>query len=290
MNHSMINSSASMQSIQQKLDIIAHNISNVNTLGFKRKESSFHDVLTSTMKQPEEFRQPGRLTNPGLTMGWGAKVGHVQIDMSQGTLQMTNNPLDIAIEGDALFEIELTEEDMAQNPDGPGIAWTKQGSFQYTTQPNDPDNVYLTTSAGQFVRGVNDQPIAVPRNHRITVDGNGLIYAYNEVNRDEPPIFVGQLKIVHVLRPQLLEQIGDKQFVLRDGVDNAEGQVLQAFNGNQLAGLKVALRQGFVEQSNVELTAEMTELIQVQRAFQMNSRALASSDTLMDLTNNLRGR
>jgi flagellar basal-body rod protein FlgG len=289
MNHSMINSSVSMQSIQQKLDIIAHNISNANTLGFKRKESSFHDVLTSTMKQPEEFRQPGRLTNPGFTMGWGAKVGHIQTDMSQGTLQMTNNLLDIAIEGDALFEIQLTEEDMAQNPDGPDVAWTKQGSFQYTTQPDDPDNVYLTTTAGQFVRGVNDLPIAVPKNHRINVDSNGLIYAYNEVDREAPPEFVGQLKIVHVLRPQLLEQIGDKQFVLKDGVDNADGSVLQQLDVNEVDRPKVALRQGFVEQSNVELTVEMTELIQVQRAFQMNSRALSSSDTLMNLTNNLRG-
>jgi flagellar basal-body rod protein FlgG len=289
MNHSMINSSVSMQGIQQKLDLIAHNISNANTLGFKRKESNFHDVLTNVMNQPEEFRQPGRLTTPGYNMGWGSKIGQVQIDMKQGSLQMTDNPLDIAIEGDALFEIQLTEEDMAQNPGGSSIAWTKQGSFQYSIQPNDPENVFLTTSAGQFVMGVDNQPITVPRNHRIRVDEDGLIYAYDEVNRGAQPTFVGQLKIVHVLRPQLLEQIGDKQFVLKDGVDNANGQVLQAMNDAAGNRPRVTLRQGFVEQSNVDLATEMTELIQVQRAFQMNARALTSSDMLMDLTNKLRG-
>lgn len=289
MNHSMVTSSVSMQALQQKLDMIAHNIANANTLGFKRKESNFHDVLTSTMRQPDKFLQPGRLTPLGLTMGWGAKVGQLQIDMTQGSLQMTDNPMDIAIEGDALFEIRLTEDEIARNENGQTVAWTKQGSFQYTTQPNDPDYLYLTTSSGQFVLDTTDQPVRIPKNNRIQIDGLGNVMAYDEVNRDAPPEYRGQLKVVHVLRPQLLETIGDKQFVLKDGVDNANGQILTPLNAIQENRPNVTLRQGFVEMSNVDIGIEMTELIQVQRAFQLNSRALTSADSMANTINNLRG-
>lgn len=288
MNHSMINSSVSMNALQQKLDMIAHNIANANTLGFKRKEANFHDVLTNTMKQQEDFRQTGRLTPMGWNMGYGAKISQLQIDMTQGSLQMTDNLLDIAIEGDALFEIQLTPEEIARNEGTQTVAWTKQGSFQYTVQPDDPDYVYLTTSAGQFVLDTTDQPVRIPKNHRIQVDGVGNIMAYDEINRDAPPEYRGQLKVVHVLRPHLLEGIGDKQFVLKDGVDNGGGQILQPLNEIQGPPPKVALRQGFVEQSNVDLAGEMTELIQVQRAFQLNSRALTSADNMANITNNLR--
>jgi len=289
MNNSMISSSVSMQALQQKMDIIAHNIANSDTLGFKRKDSNFHDVFTTTLRQPEPFRQPGRLTPLGFNMGWGAKVGQIQIDMTQGSLQMTGNMLDVAIEGDALFEIRLTDDEIARNENGQTVAWTKQGSFQFTIQPNDPDYAYLTTSAGQFVLDTNDEPVRIPKNHRVQIDSVGNIMAYDEVNRDAPPEYRGQLKVVHVLRPQLLEQIGDKQFVLKDGVDNANGQVLTPLNEIQGDLPNVAIRQGFVEKSNVDLATEMTDLMMVQRAFQLNSRALVSADSMWNITNNLRG-
>lgn len=288
MNRSVINSLVTMQGLQQKLDIIANNIANSNTLGFKRKEATFHDILTSRIRQPEQFNQPGRLSSPGLTQGAGSRLGMVQINLSQGNLQMTENPLDLAIEGDALFEVEQVTIDANGNRIVQPV-WTKEGSFSFSVQPNDPDNVYLTTKDGKFVRGVDDQPIRVPLNHRIQVDSDGNIMAYNEAVREALPISVGQIKIVHVFRPQLLEQIGNNLLSLKNNADNANGEVLQPLDALQGDRPPVSIRQGFVEQTNVDLTNEMTEMILVQRAMQLNSRALTSSDNLINLANNLRG-
>src|SRR5690606_15590220 len=99
----------SMQAMQQKLDVIAHNIANVNTTGYKRREASFQDVLTSVYQQPPGFQQEGRLTPLGFTQGWGAKVGQIKLSMEQAALHTTGNPLDLGIEGNGLFEIQRNQ-------------------------------------------------------------------------------------------------------------------------------------------------------------------------------------
>ena len=105
MNNSMINSSVSMQSLQQKLDILSNNIANVNTNGFKKKEASFEDVLTNVKSQPEGFRQQGRFSPLGFNQGWGSKLVQIQTNLSQGPIQSTGNVTDFAIQGDGLFEV-----------------------------------------------------------------------------------------------------------------------------------------------------------------------------------------
>ncbi|MDF2715286.1 MAG: flagellar hook-basal body protein [Paenibacillus sp.] len=290
MNHSMINSLVSMQGLQQKLDIVANNMANINTTGFKRKEATFHDVLTTTMRQPDTFQQVGRLSPLGLTQGWGAKLSQIQTLMAQGSLQQTDLPTDLAIEGDALFEVTIPTVDGDGQP-GQRTAWTRDGAFSLKAQPGDMENVYLTTQEGHLVLGTDDQPIRVPNYHRIKVETDGTIMAYNDFQPELPPVQAGSLKLVQVVRPQLMQNIGDNLYTIPDAIDPALGEVLRvvAFDGENPEAAKVKVQQGFVEQSNVNLTEEMTELMLTQRAFQLNAKALTSADNMMSLANSLRG-
>lgn len=286
MNHSMINALVSMQAIQQKLDVIAHNIANVNTTGYKRREASFQDILTNVYHQPPGFQQAGRLTPLGFPQGWGAKIGQIELAMEQAALHTTGNPYDLGIEGDGLFEVR---RDLLDENGQPMIAWTRDGSFQLTYDPADTSSMVLATKLGDRVLSTTDEPIRIPVNHAIRIDEEGRVFATDNANPELEPQFVGQLKIIRAVRPQVLVNEGNNLFRLPAG--QAQDGVLEVVdiatnNANELR--KIAIRQGFLEQSNVSLTDEMTELMTVQRAYQLNARAIASSDTMMGLTNNLR--
>lgn len=290
MNHSMINSLVSMQGLQQKLDIIANNMANTNTTGFKRKEATFHDVLTTTMRQPDTFQQVGRMSPLGLTQGWGAKLSQIQTLMAQGSLKQSDQPTDLAIEGDALFEVIVPTVDANGQPVRQ-TAWTRDGAFALKAQPGDPDNVYLTTQEGHLVMNTNDEPVRIPNGYRLKVETDGTINAYSELTPDQPPVPAGRLKLVQVVRPQLLQQMGDNLYSLPPAIDPALGEVLRvvAADAANPEAAKVKVQQGFLEQSNVNLADEMTELMTTQRAFQLNAKALTSADNMMFLANTLRG-
>ncbi|MGF7035237.1 flagellar basal-body rod protein FlgG [Paenibacillus mucilaginosus] len=289
MNNSMINSSVSMHSLQQKLDLVANNIANVNTTGYKRREASFQDVLTSVKQQPQTFEKNGRLTPLGYGQGWGSKMVAAQLNLQQGSLQVTDNPLDMAIEGNGLFEISANGEDENGNP-ARTTRWTRNGAFELSqsTDPADP-RAFLTTKDGHYVMGADDQPIRIPAGHRVQIQADGVIMAYNEANQTAPPVQAGQLKMVRVVRPQLLEQIGDNLYGLAgDITPQQRDEILQTVNAGNNEVDPITVRQGFLEQSNVNLSEEMTELLTVQRAYQLNSRAISSADQMMNLANNLR--
>ncbi|TLS50544.1 flagellar hook-basal body protein [Paenibacillus antri] len=286
MNHSMINAFVSMQSMQQKLDVIAHNIANVNTTGYKRREASFQDILTNVYRQPAGFEQAGRLTPLGFPQGWGAKIGQIELAMEQAALHSTGNPYDLGIEGNGLFEVQRNSVDANGEP---VIAWTRDGSFQLMQDPANPGSMILATQQGDRVRGVDGGPIVVPTNYSIRIDEAGRVFATDHSNPEAEPIEAGQLALMRAVRPQVLINDGSNLFTLPPGVA-AEGVLerVDPTTNDANERQKVAVRQGFLEQSNVSLTDEMTELMTVQRAYQLNARAITSSDTLMNLTNNLR--
>jgi flagellar basal-body rod protein FlgG len=285
MNNSMINSSVSMHGLQQKLDMLANNIANANTTGYKRKEASFQDVLTSVKQQPRGFEKEGRLSPLGYNQGWGSRLVQAQLTMAQGSLQATEKPLDTAIEGNGMYEVNTFVRD-ANNTLIPQKAWTRNGSFELTPS-GDPASLLLTTKDGHYVIGTDDLPVQVPVNHKLTIQSDGKILAYDDADQTAPPIEVAQIKMVRVIRPQLLQQLGDNLFSLPAGLANPQ-DILQTVDETNNTVDPITVRQGFIEQSNVTLAEEMTELIQVQRAFQLNSRAVTSSDTMMGIANNLR--
>lgn len=271
MNNSMITASVSIGALQQKLDMIADNIANINTVGYKRKTSVFEDLLTSLQPQQEEFRLPGRAVPLGFTQGWGVRLSSMLLDMTQGTLQATDNPTDIAIEGNALFEVAM--------PDGTS-AFTRHGAFKLV--PFAGGGRQLVTEAGLPVLTQVGGNIIVPDGHELAVAADGTITAIGAAGTN--PIPLGRLSLMQVIKPELLRSIGDNLYGVEEGTNPAD--VLQA-----LAVLPegTAVRQGFTEQSNVNLTDEMTELLNVQRAYQLNARALASAEQMLSMANNLRG-
>jgi flagellar basal-body rod protein FlgG len=288
MNHSLITSMVTMHALQQKLDIIANNMANVNTNGFKKKDATFEDILTNIKLQPKGFQKDGRLSPLGFNQGWGAKLSQVQINLAQGTLSASGITSDLAIEGNALYEATMKTVDEAGNPINKTV-YTRDGSFELAVNPVDAANLYLETKEGHFINGADGQPIRIPKDLKMVVDDKGNITAINPKNPDSGITPIGQLKLVRIVRPQYLQQIGENLFSLPNGLNNANGQILQDVNTGSILDSPVAVRQGYLEQSNVNLADEMTELIQVQREFQLSSRAITSSDTMMNLANNLRG-
>ncbi|WP_282938774.1 flagellar hook-basal body protein [Paenibacillus sp. RC67] len=287
MNNSMINASVSMQALQQKLDLLSNNIANIDTNGYKRKEASFQDVLTSVKQQPEGFQKQGRLSPLGYNQGWGARLVQAQLNMGQGSLEPTGNDLDLAVEGNGLFEINSVTKD-ANGALTAQTVWTRDGSFQVSPSDNPADaDFFLMTKDGRYVMGTDDTPIRIPANHKVKIEEDGTIMAMNDADKSAPPVEVGQIKMVRVLRPQLLQQLGDNLYSLPAGVTNRQ-DILENVATTDNTVNRVAIRQGFLEKSNVKLADEMTDLLQVQRSFQLNSRAITSSDTMMGLANSLR--
>ncbi|MFB9327019.1 flagellar hook-basal body protein [Paenibacillus aurantiacus] len=272
MNSSMINAMVSMNGLQQKLDLLADNIANVNTVGYKRKEASFEDLLTTMTKQPDEFSQPGRRTPLGLNQGWGSRLVSIQPDLSQGPMQQTDLPYDLAITGNAMFEV-ITD-------DAGTRAYTRNGAFQMTNDAS--GEAILTTKEGYPVVGADGDRIVLPTNAKsVRIDPDGTIVSQNQAGEFQE---VGQLRLVQAQKPAMLSQVADNLYAVSDSLN--VNDVLTDVTGG--VGGDISVRQGYLEQSNVNLTDEMTELTTVQRAYQLTARALTSSDTMMGLANNLR--
>lgn len=288
MNHSMINSMVSMNGLQQKLDIMANNMANINTTGYKRKEATFEDILTNMRQQPQGFQRVGRLSPLGFTQGWGAKLSQVTTNFAQGTMKDTGNATDLALEGNGLFKVRVPSGD----PNLPARdLYTRDGAFELSVMENDPDNVYLATKEGHLVMGADNNPISIPQGYKFAVDADGIVRAYNGSVPEAGSEVRGQLSIVRVLRPQFLQQVGGNLFTIPAGIAANQqdiNNILQPVTAGSTLEQPITIRQGFLEQSNVNMADEMTELLSVQRAFQLSSRALTSSDTMMNLANNLR--
>ncbi|MCQ4088132.1 flagellar hook-basal body protein [Saccharibacillus sp. JS10] len=267
MNNSMISAAVTMNGLQRKLDLIADNMANLDTVGYKAKQSSFQDVLTRVQKQSDTFILDGRRTDAGYNLGFGARMSEVTVDLTQGPLKETGSLSDIAIEGNALFEIQVNGQK----------AWTREGAFQLSSLGADTQNVYLMTNQGHPVMGTNGQPIRIPANSKLQVDSDGAVRA---LNPNGTSTAAGQLSLARVDRPEGLEQIEGNVFTL--AADANEGDVL---TNN---GVTAQVRQQYLEQSNVDMTSQMTELLQAQRAYQLAAKALTSSDTMATLANGIR--
>ncbi|MFD0714927.1 flagellar hook-basal body protein [Paenibacillus sp. GCM10027626] len=273
MNSSMINAMVSMNGSQQKLDLLADNIANLNTVGYKRKGGTFADLLTTLTNQPKDFELSGRTSPRGFQLGSGARFLGIQPDLSQGALVQTNEPFDLAIAGDALFELQTKEGKRA---------YTRNGAMQLTIDQTSRI-AYLTTKDGYTVVGTDGNRIEIPKEaDSVRIEEDGSVFGVTTSGR---PFTLGQIRLVKVTNPAMLSQVADNLFVIAEGMN--ENNVLQ----RAVAGVDsdISIRQGYIEQSNVNMTEEMTELINVQRAYQLSARALTSSDTMMGLANNLRG-
>jgi len=273
MNQSMISAAASMNGIQRKLDIVADNMANLNTNGYKRKSATFADVLTNIRQHDKDYRQPGRATPMGYTLGYGSYLTALSRDFTQGALKQTGVSTDFALEGNALFELEL---------DNGQSAWIREGAFHYTIDPNTKEKV-LVTAQGDKVLDKDGAEIRIGLDQEIQVNDKGQVFATKN-GLTVVPNPIATLKVVKPISPELLIQTENNYYVMAPNTNR--NAIVEDLDLTQNQAVHV--RQGMIEQSNVSLIDEMNDLIQAQRAYQMSARALTSGDAMWGLANNLR--
>ncbi|MFC4769495.1 flagellar hook-basal body protein [Effusibacillus consociatus] len=274
-------SASGLTSQQTKLDLIANNIANINTTGYKAKNAQFAELLRSEFTQPDEFRLEGRRSDSGLRVGNGAYAAFMSQLFTQGNLQSTGSMLDLAIEGNGFFAVRIPGED--QNGE-PLTAYTRTGKFQV-----DPINGYIVTDAGYPLMDPNGEPIQIPeelRGRPLSIAPNGDI----AVQGDSGSVSIGTVNLVLVRNPEAnLQAVGENLYRAVDPqrYNPLEDSLIYLVEEEDIrnAGL---IRQGALEMSNVDLPQEMTELIQVQRAYQVNARSVQTVDAMMGMANNLR--
>ncbi|CCP02868.1 Flagellar basal-body rod protein flgG [Erwinia amylovora Ea644] len=239
---------------QTNMDVIANNLANVSTNGFKRQRAVFEDLMYQTMRQPGAQSSEQTTLPSGLQIGTGTRPVATERLHNQGNLSQTDSSKDVAINGQGFFSVQM--------PDGT-IAYTRDGSFQ-TDQ-----NGQLVTNAGFPVQPA----IVIPANSlSMTVSRDGVVSVTQQGQAN--PVQVGQLTLSTFMNDAGLSSMGENlyQETQASGVPNESNP------GNNGAG---TLYQGYVETSNVNVAEELVSMIQTQRAYEINSKAISTSDQML---------
>lgn len=247
---------------QLNVDVISNNIANMSTSGFKRQRPEFHDLLYQNIVRPgSNSSDVGTIVPAGIQLGAGVKAGSVYRIHEQGTLQITSNELDLAIDGKGWFQIEL--------PSGE-TAYTRSGSFQMN------ENGDLVTSEGFPV----EPGITIPQDTiDITINQSGEVLVKIEGQVDLTNL--GQITTAIFPNEAGLEAIGDNFYL----ETTASGAPIE---GNPNEDGYGAIQQGALENSNVDVVEEITNMITAQRAYEMNSKVIRTSDEMLSTVAQLR--
>ncbi|MCQ8897362.1 flagellar basal-body rod protein FlgG [Limnobacter humi] len=239
---------------QTNLDVISNNLANVSTNGFKRSRAVFEDLLYQTLRQPGAQTTEQTQVPSGLQVGTGVRPVSTVRNFAQGNLQQTSNNLDIAINGQGFFQVQM--------PDGT-TSYTRDGSFQLDS------NGTLVTSNGYPILG----PVTVPPGAQtITVSQDGTVSA--TIQGQVQPQQLGQLQLATFVNPAGLFSMGQNLYQ-ESAASGAPTQVVAGSNGSG------QLSQGYVETSNVNVVEELVGLIQAQRAYEINSKSITTSDQML---------
>ncbi len=276
MNISMINSLVGMHALQQKIDSVANNISNINTTGYKSREVYFRDILTSRINQPDAFKLDGRITPMGLDKGYGSRTSLTLANFSQGQRMETGIPTDFMLSGNKIFFTILPAgKDIY---DEKAVRYTKDGHFQLDANRN------LVTDNGDFVLNTDNERIQIPESAKFNVDANGhIVVKYNNRSTEE----LGALKITRIKVPQALEQIGNSLYKIPDELANNGIKITDDEYDIAQSKENDAVYQGSLEGSNTDLAKEMVQLNETQRSYQFLSKGLTISDQMLGIANNL---
>jgi flagellar basal-body rod protein FlgG len=262
---SLYTAASGMESLETKLDVIANNLANVNTVGFKRDRANFEDMFYRHYKLPGSIDASGQLTATGISVGLGSEVSSTQTNFSQGTFQQSNSPLDLAIEGNGMFQV--------LDPSGETV-YTRAGNFNLNANG---DLVVGSASTGRLVQPSINIPIEAAREISISSDGT---VQYKLVGQPEL-VTAGQIRTAQFPNYDGLLKIGDNLYQQTD----ASGQATEGIPGQDGLG---AIKQSYLESSNVDPVHELIDLITTQRAFELNSQVVQAGDQVMQLISNLR--
>lgn len=239
---------------QTNLDVISHNLANVSTNGYKRQRAVFEDLLYQNLRQPGAQSTQQTQIPSGLQLGVGVRTVATEHIHTQGTLQRTDNPLDIAVNGQGFFQIQM--------PDGT-LAYTRDGAFQRDSTGQ------LVTSSGYPV----SPAITIPSDAiSITISRDGIVSVTQAGQAS--PTQVGNLQLATFINNGGLQSVGENLYV----ETASSGTPTPNTPGSNGAGL---LNQGLVETANVNVAEELVSMIQTQRAYEMNSRAVQTSDAML---------
>ncbi|NRA94616.1 MAG: flagellar basal-body rod protein FlgG [Planctomycetes bacterium] len=253
----MYTAAAGMTAQQTEVDVIANNLANVNTAGFKKSMTHFEDLLYLTLTQPGAAMRSGTGIS-GLQIGSGARLMGTTKTHTQGVIAQTGNFLDMAIQGDGFFEIE--------GPVGERF-YTRDGHFT-----KDANGELVTAGGYRLIPS-----ITVPQEAtQISITKDGTVsYQLNDTNPQ-----IGQVTLVRFVNPAGLSSEGGNLF----RATAASGDPQTVIPGQEGAG---QILQGAIERSNVDVANELIQLILAQRAFEVNSKAIKTSDEMLNTTNNL---
>jgi flagellar basal-body rod protein FlgG len=276
---SMLTAANTMNQLQKQLDVISNNIANSDTTGFKRRDTNFAELLAQQFTNfPDD--SGSRLTPNGVRIGVGARLAETNVVLAQGALVKTNRALDMALTKENQFFRVLIQRGNGEQE----IGYTRAGAFYLT--PSAENEWMLVTSDGSLVLDENNEPIVLPGGFKdIMISNNGTLTA---LAPDGRAIASANLGVTAILRPQLLQSVGDNVFTMPNlnalNVNTAD--VAVNMTGN-LRG-QIAMMQGALERSNVDLGTELTEMMITERAYQLNARAISLSEQMLGLINGIR--
>jgi len=258
MLRALYSSAAGMQSQQTNLDVIANNLANVSTTGFKKNKAEFQDLLYSSSRAAGADAGGGNQIPTGVDIGHGSRLVSTAKVFSDGELTKTEAQLDVAIQGDGFFEVQL--------PDG-NKAYTRDGALRVDKDGRVVTNDGMVLQGGFGTIPPGTKEITISSTGQVTTSGGSGTATFN-------------IQLSRFVNPAGLKPIGGNLFAETEASGTAEA-------GNPGESGFGSLQQGFLEMSNVKVVEEMVNLILAQRAYEVNSKAVQAADEMMQLSNNL---
>lgn len=261
MIRSLYTAATGMQAQTMNIDVIANNLSNVNTAGFKRSRAEFQDLLYETLREPGVPSAGEGEVPTGIQIGHGTRTAAVQKLFIQGEFQHTENQLDMAIEGDGFFQVVRSNGE---------IAYSRAGNFKVDSEGR------LVTPDGFLM----EPEITIPNDTTavaIGLDGTVSVVQAGQTGMTD----VGNVELARFINPAGLENIGRNLYMPTD----ASGDAVTGTPGEDGYG---TIAQGYLELSNVSVVDEMVNMITAQRAYEINGKAIQAADDMLQTANNLK--
>mgnify|MGYP003637748808 FL=1 len=259
MNSSLWVAKTGLDAQQTRMQVVSNNLANANTTGFKRDRASFEDLLYQNMRQVGGQTSQQTRSPSGMHIGTGVRVVSTEKIFQQGTMTQTSNSMDVAINGRGFFQVQM--------PDGTA-AYTRDGSFQLDDQGQ------IVTNTGNIV----DPGITVPQGAlSVTIGSDGVVSAM--LAGSSAPVQLGSFQLADFVNASGLQARGENLYM-----ESASSGAPQTGTPG-LTGLGT-IQQGALEGSNVNVVEELVNMIETQRAYEMNSKAIATSDQMMQYVNN----
>jgi flagellar basal-body rod protein FlgG len=261
MLRSLTTAATGMQAQQQNMDTIANNLANVSTTGFKRSRAEFEDLLYQTQKEPGAASGLNAVSPTGVQTGLGVKTASIQKDFELGAAKVTNNPLDMMVEGAGFFPLQMA--------DG-STGYTRDGAFK-----KNPQGTIVDKNGNSLI-----PQITIPQDATaIDVGADGKVSVVIGGNRE--PQSLGQINLVNFINPAGLKALGKNVYA----PSASSGQPQQGTPGQQGFG-QIASQQ--LEGSNVNIVDEMVNMITAQRSYETNSKVIQASDQMLQYMNQLK--